>query len=197
LIDHIDSYVGLSTAQRLKLKLAGKIELKRLAEQLPTRRQVAQAAEAAGGDEPEMVRALAAALTEESSSFSKLLKQMLSAEQVDKLEARGQYIRQAVRLGAVAALAESVPLTDRQWEELATLLEKEIQPAMSDLVLDYWAIVLAIPRAGLRKILGEAQWKLLDSILDDQQTKRSDANDRIRRVQGFFFDAPAPRRNRR
>lgn len=130
LIDDVDLTCDLTSGQRQKLLLAGKLDIQR---QREGQQEVAAAGQAQPGDVVQVVRVAAAlpmpsmeVFTDAGSRYQKFLHHRLSDEQAQKLTAaeslRGDFRWQAVRETLLAALMDA-RLTADQCDELAQRLE--------------------------------------------------------------------------
>ena len=130
LVDDVDLTCGLSTDQRQKLLLAGKLDIQR---QREGQQEVAAAGQVQPGDVVQVVR-IAAALpmpslqvfTDAGSRYQKFLHHRLSDDQAQKLaaaeQAREEFRWQAVRETLLASLIDA-RLTADQCDELARRLD--------------------------------------------------------------------------
>jgi hypothetical protein len=182
-VEAVDRTCGLSAPQKEKLRLAGRGDYARFAQQVDELR-----ARFVGktygqneiGEIYQKIQPLGAAyqagLLGESSLFSKVLAQSLTPEQAkefEQLEAQRRQTRYKAKVRLyVASIERSCPLTDKQRIALAELLIAETKPPKRFGQYDWYVVMYQaskIPDEKYSRIVDEAQMRQLKRMLQHGQ----------------------------
>lgn len=172
-LDDMERTCQLSPAQRSKLELMGRGDIKRFLQDFDSAKQRFHELDNDGQRiqeiMPEIQKLRGATqgdLFRAKSLFSKSLRSTLSAEQLAKYEEvtqeRRAFHHQAQIKTAIAVLEQTMPLRSNQRRELAVLLEKEIKPARQPSPYELYRImdrIRRLPEAKIKPLLSDRQWK--------------------------------------
>jgi hypothetical protein len=174
-VERIDRTCRLSAAQKKKLELAGRGDIKRCFDAAGDTRSDPEAASA-------LSRRLEEDLFRSGTIFAKTLAATLDRDQLARYRTERRERRRLIHRArvevAVAILDETAGCTDLQRERLATLLMERTRLSSTQSDEDV-ALILAqaaaLPEAQLRPIFDDSQWravsrllKKLDEALNDQ-----------------------------
>ena len=206
MIEDVDRTCGLSDAQRAKLRLAGRGDLKRFFDRVEEKRRKFQDRTQnprAGNDINAVfqeIRPLQAKLQVglfgDGSLFAKTIRTILDPKQVAAYEAAvrdKRRFRYRARVESVATmLGNAAGMSTDQRRRFAAVLLEETRPPLSYGQQDYYAVLLQasrVPEAKLRPIFDDAQWRLLRL-----QLLRARSMEPSLKVNGYIpDDAPADR----
>lgn len=179
-IDDVERSCGTTAAQRDKLMLAGRGDIRRFFERVETVREKFEAIRHDIHRVNEVLRALRPLQAERSkglfgvdSLYAKTLKKTLTAEQVERYVSarreRRQFALQAQIEMTTAALGNALGLRAGQREKLADLLREEVRfvvrPGAAQTQLILYQIVL-VPEERLKPLFDPGQWRILNSRLN-------------------------------
>jgi hypothetical protein len=176
-IDDVGRICGLTEAQRKKLQLAGRGDIKRFFDRVEETKRKFQAVQNNQFNniwqeiQPLQVE-LNSGLFGDDSFFAKTVKRTLDDEQAAKFENAVRQ-RRLVRYHATIAwcvvqLDRSVGLSDEQRRRLVELLVKESQPPKRFGQNDYWFMMFQaskLPESQLKPIFDDVQWRILQRQL--------------------------------
>jgi hypothetical protein len=175
MIQDVDRTCGLSEAQKAKLRLAGRGDVKRFFDRVEEKRRKFQGTRHNQNDVGTIVQeirtlgiTLNAGLFGDDSFFSKTLRKTLSEEQAARYEEALRQKRQSryrARVDSVVAmLGNTAGLSTRQRRRFAEVLLEETRPPRNYGRQDYYVVLLQaakLPEAKIRPIFDDAQWRLL------------------------------------
>jgi hypothetical protein len=179
-VEDLDWACTLTDAQKHKLRLAGRGDIKRFFDRCDTVKQKFQAAHQDGQrlqevwqDISPLQMTLQAGLFQDDSLLHKALSNTLTGEQFARYDAlardrRAFRHRANVEL-AVTTLEQSMPLRDAQRRELTTLLTNETKPPRKASQYDYYFVMFQIgrlPEGKLKPLFDNLQWKVVSRQLD-------------------------------
>jgi hypothetical protein len=178
-LEDVDKTCGLAEAQKKKLLLAGRGDIKRFMDQVEEKRQrfmlIKNDQNKIGEFYQEIVplqTALQSGIYHTGSVFSKTLKKALGSEQAtryDKVVAEKQQFRYRAKVELVVAqLDQSVRFTDQQRRGLRDLILQETRAPRRFGQYDYYIVLYQASKIAperMKTIFDEAQWKLLNSQL--------------------------------
>ena len=179
-IDEVDQVARLTDAQKKKLELASRGDIKRFFDQVEEKRKAFQLVRndqqkyAAFYQQLNPLRtALSQGLFGENSFFTKTLKKSLDEGQVVKYEDLGRrrlVLSQQARIGRVLAILDnSVGLDSRQRRQLLKLIVEETRPPKVYGTYDIYVVLFQLsrlPQDRIKPIFREAQWRLVRQQLD-------------------------------
>jgi hypothetical protein len=178
-VARIDQVCRLSAAQKKKLELAGRGDIKRAFDRvdeagrgLRAAKRVAGAAKAGEAELAEVQRQFAQGLFRDGSLFAKTIPSVLSADQLARYRAdrvaRRRFRHRALVDLVVDVLATAAGCSHEQRERLARLLLEKTR--LSTRADQDFVIVLAqavtLPESQLRPIFDEAQWRALSRLAE-------------------------------
>jgi hypothetical protein len=182
----VNRVCSLSDAQKKKLQLAGRGDIKRLFDQVEEIRKKFKAVQNDRNrigevlQEGQNVQRSIDALFGSNSIFEKTMRNTLTTEQYDKYE-KIERDRQAFSYGAkiemaVAMLDNTLPLRDDQRLKLAELLLDESKPPKRSLNsnYDYYFVMIQmarIPPDKLRPLFDDAQWRIISRLLEQMKAR--------------------------
>lgn len=172
-IDDLDRVCGITAAQKHKLRLAGRGDIKRFFDKVEALKRKFQQ----GQNDPNMniwqeiqplQTELNAGLFGDDSIYAKTIRRTLNPEQTSRFENLARE-RTAVRFRAtaewfVAHLDKGLGLTEDQRQRFVELLMKETRPPRKFGQGDYWYLMLklaGLPEAELKVLFDAPQWRLL------------------------------------
>jgi hypothetical protein len=176
-IDDVDRLCGVTEAQKKKLQLAGRGDIKRFFDRVDETKRKFQVAQNNQFNNiwqeiQPLQTELNSGLFGDDSFFAKTVKRTLNAEQAAKFEnavRRRSLVRyQATVVWCVAQLDRSVGLSDEQRRRLVELLVKETQPPKRFGQNDYWFMMLQaskLPESKIKPIFDDIQWRILQRQL--------------------------------
>ncbi len=178
--EEIDRACGLSEAQRKKIQLAGRGDMKRFFDRVEDARKVFQAVKNDQNKFQEVWQhiqplqtELSAGLFGESSIFRKTLRKTLTAEQAaryDKIEHERTASRYRAKVElAVAMLDNGLPLHDEQRRKLVALLVEETKPPKRFGQYDYYVVMIQmakLPESKVKPLFDAVQWKAVQQQLN-------------------------------
>jgi hypothetical protein len=181
-IDEIDRACRLSPAQRAKLRLAGRGDIKRFDDLIAEKRkewQVARTDQFKFNDFIQKAQPLRMTYTTglfgDSSFFAKVVKTTLGPSQAAALDAaqgeRRTFRHQAMVDRVVSMLDNVAGLTSGQRRRLTTVLREKTRPARKTSPYEYQVILYQagkLPEGVLRPIFTAAQWERVDRQLSLQ-----------------------------
>ena len=174
-IDYLDRACKLTDAQKMKLKLAGRGDIKRFVDLYE---KIKRKFELVKNDQQKMqeiwqdINPLQMmwqfGLFDEDSFLGKSLHNTLTAEQFGHYDAvareRRVFRHRASIEAAVAALEQNMPLRDVQRREFVTLLTKLTKPPHKSGVYNYQVLMYQLsqlPEEKLKPLFDDAQWKII------------------------------------
>jgi hypothetical protein len=174
-LGEVERFASLSAAQKTKLELAARGDVKRFFDEVENRRkefQTVRQDQAKFGAFYQTLQpvqlAFQAGLFETGSIFARTLRKTLQADQLARYDAAARersLFRYRAKVGlAVANLDRSVGLTADQRRRLTTLILQETRPPRKFGQLDTQLVLYQLARldeAKVRPIFNEAQWNLL------------------------------------
>lgn len=172
----IDRMCNLTDAQKEKLQLAGRGDIKRFFDRYETVKRKYQSIEPDMQNLQQDTRllqmALQGGLFQEDSLLLKALPNTLTGEQFARYDAVARERRasrhRATVEQAVAMLHQSVPLRDAQWRQLITLMANETKPSRTSGPYDAYVVLWQLgrlPEERLKPLFSEAQWKRVNAQL--------------------------------
>jgi hypothetical protein len=172
-IEDLERACGLTEAQKKKLRLAGRGDIKRFFDKVEEmKRKLEQGQRNPNTDIWQEIQPLQVevntGLFGDDSIYSKTIKRTLDADQTARFESLVRE-RTSVRYRAtvewfVVHLDKGLGLSDDQRRRLVELLENETQPPQKFGQGDYWYLMLetaSLPEATLKPIFDAPQWRLL------------------------------------
>lgn len=174
-VDAVERVCGLSEAQKQKLLLAGRGDVKRFFESADAARKKFEAVRRDQNAfnqvwqdiQPLQIK-FNAGLFGDASLFRKVLQRTLDPEQsarYEQQEAARRKFRYEAKIGLVVAVLESgVPLRDEQRQKLVKVLLEETQTPNKFGQYDYYVVLCQaahLPEEKLKPIFDEAQWQAL------------------------------------
>lgn len=182
-IDEVDQVARLTDAQRKKLELASRGDIRRFFDQVDEKRKGFQLVRndqqkyAAFYQQLHPLRtALSQGLFGEDSIFTKTLKKTLNDGQVvkyDDLGRRRRLLSQEARIGRVLAILDnSVGLDSSQRRKLLKLIVEETRPPKIYGTYDIYVVLFQLsrlPQERIKPIFQEAQWRLVRAQLEVAQ----------------------------
>lgn len=178
-IDAIDRACNLTEAQKQKLQLAGRGDIKRFFSRFEDAKRRFQLVK----NDPNMAQGihmeiqplqitLQAGLFHDTSLFAKSLRNTLSDEQFASYEAlrreRQTFHHRAQVELAIALLEQSMPLESKRRRELVSFLLKETKPITKRSQYDNYVMFIQlgrIPEAKLRPHFDAVQWKTMERFM--------------------------------
>jgi Na+-transporting methylmalonyl-CoA/oxaloacetate decarboxylase gamma subunit len=175
-IESIDRECKLTEAQKRKLQLAGRGDLKRFFDEYEAVKRLFQSIRDDENQVNQIWQAInplqmakMAGLFHEDSLFYKSLQNTLTSEQFSRYDAvareRRQFRHRANIEQAVAILEQSMPLRDEQRRQLITVLMDQIKPSRKSGPGEYYAIMYQlswIAESKLKPLFDEMQWKVIN-----------------------------------
>jgi hypothetical protein len=179
-LDDVVASCGLDDAQRQKLHLAGRGDIKRIFDRIEQLRRQFQTVKTDQNRIGEIMQAmqpiqitLRTGTFGDTSLFAKALRNTLSSEQVDRYEGadreRRRFRYQAVVEAVVTRLDEDLVLLAEQRARLVQTLLEETRPPANFGQYDPFVVMLQaarIPEEKLRPLFDDPQWKLLKKQFD-------------------------------
>jgi hypothetical protein len=198
-LDVVVASCGLSDAQRQKLDLAGRGDIKRFFDRVEELRRRFQAVKTDQNRIGEIMQAmqplqmqLRSGIFDETSLFAKALRSTLTSDQANRFESAGRERRvfryQAVIATLVTKLDEDLALRAAQRRELEQLLLAETRPPASFGQYDQFvamAQMARLPEDKLRPLFDDPQWKLLQ-----KQFEQARGLEPFLKANGFHPDSP-------
>jgi hypothetical protein len=178
-VEEIDRACQLTDAQKAKLRLAGRGDVKRVFDRFERARDKFRAL---GNDAarlqdvaPDVTRvqfAVNGGVISEHTLLMKSLAHTLTPEQLARYEAVTRQ-RRAIRhranvLHVVAGLEQVVPLVEARRQKLIDVLMKETRPLRMASQYEYYLVLIQVarlPEAKLKPLFSEPQWHLLSQQL--------------------------------
>jgi hypothetical protein len=176
-IDDVTRICGVTEAQKKKLQLAGRGDIKRFFDRVEETKRKFQTTQNNQFNNiwqeiQPLQTELSSGLFGEDSLFAKTVKRTLSEEQAIKFEnvvrQRSLARYQSTVAWCVVQLDKSVGLSDNQRRRLVELLVKETKPPRRFGQNDYWFMMLQaskLPESKLKPILDDVQWRFLQRQL--------------------------------
>jgi hypothetical protein len=178
-IEDIDRACRLSDAQKQKLQLAGRGDIKRLFDGYEAAKRKfhllnndVQKLQDVMPDVAPMQNALRGGSFLDNSLLLKILPHTLTGEQIahhDVAEAERREVRHRANLElAVAIFEDAVPLRDAQRQALITLLVSETKPPRKAAAYGYYVVMIQIghvPEEKLKPLFDDLQWKGMNRLL--------------------------------
>jgi hypothetical protein len=179
-VEDLDRACTLTDAQKQKLRLAGRGDIKRFFDRCETVKQKFQAAHQDGQRLQEVWQdisplqvTLQAGLFQDDSLLYKALANTLTAEQLTRYDAlvrerRAFRHRANVEL-AVTMLEQGMPLRDAQRRQLIALLTDETKPPRKASQYDYYFVMFQVgrlPEEKLKPLFDNLQWKVVNQHLN-------------------------------
>jgi len=176
-IDDVDRICGVTEAQKKKLQLAGRGDIKRFFDRVEeTKRRFESAKNNQFNNIWQEIQPLQTELNSglfgDDSFFAKTVKRTLNEEQAAKFESvlrhRSLVRYQATVAWCVVQLDRSVGLSEEQRRRLVELLVKETRPPKRFGQNDYWFMMLQaskLPESTLKPIFDDVQWRILQRQL--------------------------------
>ncbi len=194
-LEAIDAICDLTDAQKAKLQLAARGDMKRLLDEIDVVRQrfmKARLDQNAFNQVWQDIQPLKARLNvgpyDENSLFFKVVKQTLDSEQTAKYEQaelkRREFHYAATVALFLAMLEKENPLSHEQRQRFQKLLIEETKPPKKSGQYDYYVVmfqVAKIPEDKIRPIFDAAQWRALQ-----RQVARGRGMQRILEQGGFL-----------
>jgi hypothetical protein len=179
-LDDVVASCGLNDAQREKLHLAGRGDIKRIFDRIEQLRRQFQTVKTDQNRIGEIMQAmqpiqvtLRTGTFGDTSLFAKALRNTLTTEQVDRYEGadreRRRFRYQAVVEAVVTRLDEDLVLLARQREKLVQTLLDETRPPANFGQYDPYVVMLQaarLPEEKLRPLFDDPQWKILKKQFD-------------------------------
>jgi len=173
--DDVVQSCGLDDAQRQKLQLAGRGDIKRVFDRIEQVRRQFQAVKTGQNRIGEIMQAiqpiqvtLRAGTFGEASLFAKALKSTLTSEQADRYESadrdRRRFRYQSVVEAVVTRLDEDLVLLAEQRGRVVQTLLEETRPPANFGPYDPYVVMLQaarLPEEKIKPLFDEPQWKLL------------------------------------
>jgi hypothetical protein len=181
--EEIDRSCGLSDAQKKKLQLAGRGDIKRFFDRVEDARKIFQAVKNDQNKFQEIWQhiqplqtELSAGLFGESSIFRKTIRKTLTADQAARYE-KIEHDRTAARYRAkielaVAMLDNGLPLNDEQRRKLVALLVEQTKPPKRFGQYDYYVVMIQmakLPEGNVKPLFDTVQWKALQQQLNNMR----------------------------
>jgi len=177
-IDEVNETCGLTEAQKQKLHLAGRADIKRFFDRVD---EIKRESEISNNNVSLATRPLTIELQSglfgDHSFFAKTITRTLSAEQAAKLESliHQQKLRryQATVGWYVVQLNKSLGLSDEQRQRLEELLVKETRPPKKYGQGVHWFVLIQasnIPESMIKPIFNDIQWRMFSRQVE--QAKR-------------------------
>ncbi|HLQ43829.1 MAG TPA: hypothetical protein VK137_03800, partial [Planctomycetaceae bacterium] len=178
--EEVDRACGLTEAQKKKLQLAGRGDIKRFFERveelrkkfLLVRRDQQKFNEIWQDIQP-LQMTLNSGLFDDQSFFHKTVRRTLTAEQAGHYEQvereRRQFRYRAKVELVVATLENGLPMRDEQRQKLIRLVLDETQPPRKFGQYDYYVVMLQVsklPENKLKPLFDNAQWKIMRQQFD-------------------------------
>lgn len=179
-IDDVHRICDLADAQKQKLTLAARGDIKRFLEEVEAVREKFRAVQQDGNavnaiwqDIQPVQQKLSNGLFGETSLFAKTLRKTLTPEQVVKYKAnmdeRHRYRHRAMVASALATLENSVPLRHEQHEALVKLIVEKSQLPQASGQYNHYVVMYQIsklPENEVQALLDDRQQKLLARHLE-------------------------------
>jgi hypothetical protein len=178
-IENIDRACRLTDAQKKKLQLAGRGDIKRYFDRYERVKRKSQLLERDEQNFQEIQRdinplrvTLLRGLFDEDSLLIKSLPNTLTGEQFTRYGTMARQRRASLHRAsieqAIALLQRGMPLRDAQRRELITLMTNETKPARTSSQYDCYVLLLQLgrlPEAKLKPLFGETQWEMVNRQL--------------------------------
>ncbi len=178
-IENIDRACRLTDAQKKKLQLAGRGDIKRYFDRYERLKRKSQLLEHDEQNFQEIQRdinplrvTLLRGLFDEDSLLIKSLPNTLTGEQFTRYGTMARQRRASLHRAsieqAVALLQRGMPLRDAQRRELITLMTNETKPARTSSQYDCYVLLLQLgrlPEEKLKPLFGETQWEMVNQQL--------------------------------
>jgi hypothetical protein len=201
-IEHVDRTCGMSAAQKKKLLLAGKGDIKRVFDRVEEKRkrfQLFKNDQEKIGEFFQEIQPLQTIFQsepfDEASLFSRTLKRTLNDEQsaqYEKVVRDKRQFRYRAKLDlVVATLDNSLGLSDEQREQFLKLLLEETQPPKRFGQYDYYVVLFQaakLPEAKIKPIFDDVQWRLVS-----QQLAQAKGMEPLLKDGGFVAAMPVAR----
>ncbi len=173
-ISDIDRVSPLSQDQSQKLQLAGKLDIKRLFDQVEAGRRRFEVSNRANQGNAALIhrdvqplrQLLAKEAFTEGSVFDKAVRGLLSSDQLPQyrklLDDRKTYRQRALRESILLTLDKQIPLREEQRKKLRELLDESrpVNPGQFESHA-MWFVASKLPDEKYRAILSDPQWNLL------------------------------------
>lgn len=172
-IDDLERVCGLNEAQKRKLKLAGRGDIKRVFDRVEeAKRKFAQNQNDPNNNIWQAIQPLQvevnSGLFKDDSIFQKTIKKTLTADQADRYDSmmrernKGRY--RATAEWFVVHLDKALGFSDDQRRRLAELIVQDTEPPLKFGQSDYWYLLYQmskLPEAKIKPIFDAPQWRLL------------------------------------
>jgi hypothetical protein len=179
-VEDIDRACQVTGAQRQKLQLAGRGDIKRFFNRCDEVRQRFQLVrhdqhkvQEVWQEVGPLQRTLQSGLFHDGSLLHKSLRGTLTAEQLARYDAaareRRAFRHRATVELAVTVLEQGMPLLDAQRREVIALLTREMKPLRKSGQYEFYAVMYQLgrlPEGKLRALFGDARWKVMSRQLD-------------------------------
>lgn len=187
-IEDIDRACKLTEAQKKKLQLAGRGDIKRFYDRYEVVKQKFQRLKPKQQDDSDwqelwqelwqdispLQTTIQSGLFHEDSLLRKSLRHTLTAEQLPRYQAQAEERRRfrhraSIEL-AVNSFEESMPLRDAQRRQLIALLLKELKPSRKSTQNEVYAVnvrMSLLPEDKLKPVFDRTQWKMVRAHLDN------------------------------
>jgi len=178
--EHVDRACELTDAQKKKLQLAGRGDIKRffdsyeeIKKKFQSLKHDRQKVNQIWQDIQPLQSTMKAGLFHLDSFLYKSLRNTLTDDQFTRYAAiasnrRKLHHRAKIEL-TIVMLEEGIPLRDEQRQKLITLLVNETKPPRKSGQYDYYAIMFhlsRLPKEKVKPLLDDVQWKVLNRQLD-------------------------------
>ncbi|WP_406694891.1 hypothetical protein V5E97_27995 [Singulisphaera sp. Ch08] len=198
-IEEVDQVARLTDAQKHKLELASRGDIKRFYDQVEEKRKAFQLVRNDQQKFSEFYQqllplrtVLSQGLFGEKSIFTKTLKKTLDERQVaeyDNLGRQRHLLSQKARMGRILiTLDNCVGLDANQRRQLSKLIIEETRPPKASSNLDLYVVLFQLsrlPEDRIRPIFQDAQWRLMRA-----QLEMARKNEPMLTKQGVLFDGP-------
>ena len=178
--DEIERACDLTPAQKGKLLLAARGDMKRFFDRVEEKRKAFQVARTDQQKYQEFFQsltpirqAIAKGLFGDGSLFSKTIRSTLDPGQTDRYETilrERELFRQAARLDLVLAVLDTaLGLDATQRRRIRTFVREQTRPPKRSSQYDYYVLLIQLarlPEETLKPILHEAQWRTLKTQFD-------------------------------
>ena len=185
-MESVDRHCDLSNAQKSKLELAGRGDIKRFFDEvevvrkefMKVRRDRQKFNQIHQKISPLQMK-FNSGIFDDSSLLHKVLKRTLDTQQQAKYEQseleRRRFRYQARVAMVVAMLEKGVPLLDEQRQKLIKLIGEETEPPRKFGQYDYYVVLYqasTLPEDKLKPIFDDAQWRALQVQLRQAKSMR-------------------------
>jgi hypothetical protein len=179
-VSDIDRACELTDAQKKKLQLTGRGDVKRFFDAVEAAKQKLQSINNDAQQLQEIMQeinplrvTLQAGLFQDDSLLHKSLRNTLTADQFAKYDAvvreRRAFRHRAAVTRAVAMIEQHAPLRDEQRRELITLLTNETKPPRKSGQYDLYVVIFQIgrlPEEKLKPLFSDTQWRVVTRLVD-------------------------------